>query len=161
MEYRGVNKTDPSNELTHWKYVKRVKGKNGKWRYYYDGEQLKDDLDMGLEERKQLKEAESNADFYKEIYELTKERRDNPTAMDMKNYDGNIEKFKSYMDRQVDGTRENVVKAEKRVDECLREYGNTPLGMLENAIKDGKDTVSYMLKTLSKKYKITKYGKGK
>ena len=24
------------DELMHWKYVKRVRGKNGKYRYYYD-----------------------------------------------------------------------------------------------------------------------------
>lgn len=25
-----------NDELMHWKYVKRVRGKNGKYRYYYD-----------------------------------------------------------------------------------------------------------------------------
>lgn len=40
MEYRAVNKPDPANELTHWKYIKREK-KNGKWRYYYDDSELK------------------------------------------------------------------------------------------------------------------------
>lgn len=29
----------PNSELKHWKYIKRVKGKNGKWRYYYDKSQ--------------------------------------------------------------------------------------------------------------------------
>lgn len=35
MEYRAVTKEDSEKDLTHWKYIKRVK-KNGKWRYYYD-----------------------------------------------------------------------------------------------------------------------------
>lgn len=35
MEYRAVTKEDSQKDLTHWKYIKRVK-KNGKWRYYYD-----------------------------------------------------------------------------------------------------------------------------
>lgn len=34
---RGARKIELSDdELMHWKYIKRVKGKNGKWRYYYD-----------------------------------------------------------------------------------------------------------------------------
>ena len=28
------------NELVHWKYIKRVKLGNGKWRYYYDDSSL-------------------------------------------------------------------------------------------------------------------------
>lgn len=29
-----------NNELKHWKYIKREKGKNGKWQYYYDKTEL-------------------------------------------------------------------------------------------------------------------------
>lgn len=32
----AINRTDSNKELTHWKYIKRVKGRNGKWRYYYN-----------------------------------------------------------------------------------------------------------------------------
>ncbi len=35
---------DLDDELMHWKYVKREKLPNGKWRYYYDKEQAKSDL---------------------------------------------------------------------------------------------------------------------
>ena len=34
MEYRAVMREDPSEDLNHWKYIKREKV-NGKWRYYY------------------------------------------------------------------------------------------------------------------------------
>lgn len=44
MEYRAVTKEDPNKDLTHWKYIKREK-KNGKWRYYYDKDTVKKDLD--------------------------------------------------------------------------------------------------------------------
>lgn len=30
----------PKSELKHWKYIKREKSKNGKWRYYYDTTEL-------------------------------------------------------------------------------------------------------------------------
>ena len=32
---RGMRRL-ADDELMHWKYVKRVRGKNGKYRYYYD-----------------------------------------------------------------------------------------------------------------------------
>ena len=34
--YYAVQRSGPDDELQHFKYIKRVKGKNGKWRYYYD-----------------------------------------------------------------------------------------------------------------------------
>lgn len=40
MEYRAVNASDPANELTHWKYIKKKKV-DGKWRYYYDTDEIK------------------------------------------------------------------------------------------------------------------------
>lgn len=37
MSYYGSDRNNGSHtELKHWKYIKRVRGKNGKWRYYYD-----------------------------------------------------------------------------------------------------------------------------
>lgn len=36
MEYYAVHRTgESSDELRHWKYIKKIK-KNGKWRYFYD-----------------------------------------------------------------------------------------------------------------------------
>lgn len=35
MEYYAVRRSDTSDELTHWKYIKREKV-NGKWKYIYD-----------------------------------------------------------------------------------------------------------------------------
>ena len=32
---RGMRRL-ADDELMHWKYIKRVRGKNGKYRYYYD-----------------------------------------------------------------------------------------------------------------------------
>ena len=32
------------DELYHWKYIKREKQANGKWKYYYDTDQLKNDV---------------------------------------------------------------------------------------------------------------------
>ena len=49
MEYKAVIKSDPSKELTHWKYIKREKV-NGKWRYYYDKDAVKKDVNYVKQE---------------------------------------------------------------------------------------------------------------
>lgn len=35
MQYYAVYKTDPTDEIKHWKYIKKIKV-GGKWRYFYD-----------------------------------------------------------------------------------------------------------------------------
>ena len=41
MEYRAIVKRNPNSELQHWKYIKRIKGKDGKYRYIYNSTQLR------------------------------------------------------------------------------------------------------------------------
>ena len=36
MEYRAILTRSGDDELKHWKYIKRVKGKDGKYRYIYN-----------------------------------------------------------------------------------------------------------------------------
>ena len=46
-----ITKDTPTTELTinndklmHWKYIKKERRSNGKWRYYYDTKQLETDI---------------------------------------------------------------------------------------------------------------------
>lgn len=52
-----VRAGESKNELCHWKYIKREKRPNGKWRYYYDTNQLKDDI--GVDELKTYNDAKT------------------------------------------------------------------------------------------------------
>lgn len=36
MNYYAIYRTSPDDELTHWKYIKKVKTSGGNWRYIYD-----------------------------------------------------------------------------------------------------------------------------
>lgn len=67
-----------SDELRHWKYIKREKGKNGKWRYIYNDSELKK-YNKGIVETKEkntateqskdtIKYQKSNNLFDKESY---------------------------------------------------------------------------------------------
>ena len=57
-QYYAIQKKD-SNELTHWKYIKRVR-KNGKWRYYYDKDALKKNIQdiIGLDAKRKMESSE-------------------------------------------------------------------------------------------------------
>lgn len=142
MEYRAVNKSDPSTELTHWKYIKREKQSNGKYRYYYDlpsGKQktskvlTKASDVIGEDERAQLKDSESKRDYYVNTANANlKEFLNAPPSSTTAN-----EAFQY----SVHYT-ELAVKAQKVVDKCLKEYNKTPLGKLENAINKGKSLLT-------------------
>lgn len=49
-------------ELMHWKYIKKVKLPNGKWRYYYDMDSLKNDAGnaIGINQKRAYKKAWQN-----------------------------------------------------------------------------------------------------
>lgn len=40
MHYYAVIRRGSEDELTHWKYIKKIKSKNGKTRYIYDRSEL-------------------------------------------------------------------------------------------------------------------------
>lgn len=73
MEYRAIYK-ETSDDIQHWKYIKKVK-KNGKWRYYYDKESL-------------MKDAK---DKFNSIYNDP----DNIYDVDASNYNQRIEQIKN------------------------------------------------------------------
>lgn len=70
MEYRAVTKEDPAKDLTHWKYIKRVK-KNGKWRYTYD----KENVDKAVNYAKQEATREAQNLAYDTANEVLKYRQ--------------------------------------------------------------------------------------
>ena len=70
MEYRAVTKEDPAKDLTHWKYIKRVK-KNGKWRYTYD----KENVDKAVNYAKQEATREAQNLAYDTTNEVLKYRQ--------------------------------------------------------------------------------------
>lgn len=135
MEYYAVTKND-SDELTHWKYVKKKKV-NGKWRYYYD---VKDAL--GYDERanaaasiREYNKATQNLKDYKAI-------RDDPTRQ--KWYDFNRE------DELADerGRRGDIAKR------AIAKYYKTPLGRLDridDVIDTGRNIIADLLSKASSK----------
>lgn len=73
MEYRAVTKEDPNKDLTHWKYIKRYKGSDGKWKYVYADKKL----------HKEIDDKESESDLK---YQLAKEYEKKKEEMVVKDW---------------------------------------------------------------------------
>ena len=112
--YAVVKRTKPSDELRHWKYVKREK-KNGKWVYYYN-EDLKSK--SGLNTRADLKEAENNREMYEDV-------RDSAIRQGFDN-----ERIESY--------HKSAKEYESIANELREQYYSTPLGSIEKYVDKGK-----------------------
>lgn len=74
-----------SDELYHWKYIKREKRPNGKWRYYYDKKQLKQDAKdfwnkdvTGKDYLREARDEDRRAKLYEQWYNTSKETENDP-----------------------------------------------------------------------------------
>lgn len=47
MEFKTTYRSTP-DDIQHWKYVKKVR-KNGKWRYYYDEDSVRSDVNKAVD----------------------------------------------------------------------------------------------------------------
>lgn len=130
------NETVNSDELYHWKYIKKKKV-NGKWRYYYDikdalGYTKRDKLDKAINEY-------TKAD--KEASELEKK--------DRKKYGKNS----LTVSNDTAESRLYAIDKAREVRKAQDEYKKTPIGKMDSLgyqIKKGKKIVQKFFKKLEK-----------
>lgn len=134
------------DELYHWKYIKKVK-KNGKWRYYYDKEQLKDDL--GFDEKEAYEQALANQAYTENKVDMTRQNYLNAfnRSLDFKYVpdpfkNPKLEKMYGYMaDKNMERYRragEANTRAKKAVEATFAKYERTPIGQVDKMVKDAK-----------------------
>ena len=138
----AIHRTGSENELKHWKYVKRERV-NGKWRYHYDVDQLKDDV--GVDELKSYKSAKNK-------YEIAQEKYNDANHVSTeferasRNLDNNKYDYKTshrlYQDARI--KREAMEKRGKEYMSARTELMKTPIGKVVVA----KETVSNWFKDL-------------
>lgn len=126
MEKHGENIAEKLNKPN--KYIKRVKGKDGKYRYIYD---VKDAL--GVDERKSLVNESNN---YKFKREASKHYKDKLTR---ELYDKDPYKYYEIFDKYW-RLQKRAERAERRVADALEKYGKTPLGKIETLFRKKKMT---------------------
>lgn len=143
MEYRAVVKRKSDNELMHYKYIKRERGKNGKWRYYYD---VKDAL--GYDERKQYQDDKAYLDMYTKMGKET--WKDTERVYEETEKDGIVTDNEKYIRSQVLDNHmyyeDNKKHYEELVKRSLSAYENTPLYKVESA----KERINSGVKSLKK-----------
>lgn len=132
-----------SDEMYHWKYIKRVK-KNGKWRYYYNKGQLKKDL--GVDAKSELQTAKNELEFRQGVQKHIENKMENPTALDVHNYGGSKLDYMNYMAKQQMDHKYKVAAAEREVRGALQKYERTPLGKLEKAANKGRQFIKNIFK---------------
>jgi hypothetical protein len=132
---------DRSAQLRHWKYIKKKRGKNGKWIYYYDKEKLKDDL--GFDEREAAEKARNDYSLSLVKAHIAKENaRKGYDETTHKNYtEGKTQQERvDIVDRASDNYKkasDNAIKSAYKYAAAHKAYMNTPLGKLENFINKG------------------------
>ena len=151
---------DYSDGIKHWKYIRKYKGKNGKWRYVYFNKAKKfiDTRVTGNAYKEEAEIAKAQAQAYQDtvdyqtqrLADYNKEYADNYIAYksigDMQsvyklNREGKDikESQKKYMDA--------VAEENKKYNKLMETYKKKSLsGIAQTIINDGKDFVSRLFK---------------
>lgn len=127
------------NEFVHFKYIKREKLPNGKWRYYYDSDQLKEDVKkvIGIGGKARMNKAAGEVRVSQKNEKITgkafndamsKLRWDDQTSVD--NWNKAAEDHK----RQLENTGRKLDEYTVAKDE----YKKSILGSIDYAIHEGK-----------------------
>lgn len=135
-------------ELMHWKYIKKTKRPNGKWRYYYD---VKDAL--GYDERERMNAAT------KEMLKAEGDARNFQDFVSYQEYMHPGDEHMSYINdlhKDAKAKNDKVKELEKKASAAVAEYSKTPLAKIDKAktsFQRAKQKVSGWLNKLANKFK--------
>lgn len=164
MSIYFVEKPKSEKDLQHWKYIKKVRKPNGKFRYYYEHDELVEDVKekvketvdnvkdkIGFDEKERYKKAESEAKslaeeaekVYKEGDAMYKEYMEDGSLsmLEFANLDAKAAEYLL--------TEEVANMAKEKSEKLLKEYEKTPLYKLEKAsaaVADGFRTIKNFFK---------------
>lgn len=136
---------DFSDGIKHWKYIKKYKGSNGKWRYVYADKNthknISKDLSIADNYRYDEEENQRKSDYYFSVYEQSK--KDDP-AFARKMLTNSVEyQSQAYRDSGEADIRELSAYAAI--------YKNSISSLSRERIEAGKRAVSKLLEKLKKK----------
>lgn len=136
-------------ELCHWKYIKREKLPNGKWRYYYD---------YGQYAEADMKKAEADVNRDKQSYQDAVE--DSKTAR--KNFSNALktldEKHNEYADKYMSRKKwekrmaSKLKSTERQYNKAVKKYEETPLYKVRAAKSKIDKGAKAITKSLSKAF---------
>ena len=141
LSYVEFDHEPTSDELMHYKYVKRVKV-NGKWRYYYADSKTGESKDvLGYGKQDALLRAKRNYKYAEGQADIINKQQNNETREEIN--EANAKKY----------------KAKREVRLAYEAYKKTPLGKVYQAkmkIDDGRAAIGNLLEKTAKKLKTPK-----
>lgn len=154
LQYVDLDHELTEDELLHFKYIDKKKLPNGKWRYYYNTDKLKDDL--GVDELKTYNKA-------KDVYETAAEyRSDTKHKVDEFESKSRNHSYKEYDYEKSHELYRSAIYWKETAEKRGREYMSarsalkrTPVGklvMAKETVERGAKAVTRLLKRLTKTY---------
>lgn len=166
--YYGRENFNSNSSLQHWKYIKRVRV-NGKWKYYYDADQLKKDL--GVTARKEANRAHDKAMLTDSAYKLSTDnlkaaqenakknvktkiiatykkkggKNELTSIKSTKEVSPEARRKLAYAERDAYQWRQQAEKAKQAYYEKQSAYHKTPLGKLSKFVNKAKTKVEKIL----------------
>lgn len=142
------------DELMHWKYVKRVKNKNGKWKYYYDWDELKKDTKtfvkdpLGKEAKAKYNQAQQR---YIDASNTVNGRRMSDVHYDeaakgrgVEWVSNNNKEARAKAVKAVTSDSARLVKAKKELSDAKKAYEKTIPARLDKTKENAKSTIKYV-----------------
>lgn len=117
--YRGVVISD--HELKHWKYIKRERGANGKWRYYYN---------VGQKEQTTADEAYKRMNAAKDMVDIYQKQVDAYSELNNVQSTVGVRKALEANEKILEEYVQEYVESKKDYESALKAFGKTPLGKL-------------------------------
>lgn len=138
---RRVNKD--SNELYHWKYIRRY-WKDGEYKYIYEDRKptdLKEGIKdvLGYDVKKAYKSFQNAANLDKEYAKLNRDTINEVyNSPDWADYPYKDSFVKGNLMPQAIASEQHAAKLQKAANAVFKEYQKTPLYKAERAIEKGK-----------------------
>lgn len=160
--YVAVQRTGQNdNELTHWKYIRRVYD-HGKYRYYYSktknpGRNIGEKIDyavkdaVGIDEKKAYETARNTHQMYKDDVKMKTEGYD--WLINEFKKEGKYELAESWVEparRDINWTKSHLKNTALLEEKAFAEYKKTPIYKVDKA----KETVNKGVNWLKKKLGI-------
>lgn len=139
------------DEIMHWKYIKKERRPNGKWRYYYDWKDA-----LGFDERDRYRNAaRENAVAQHELWSVKQNNANTRPYIRDPFAPGGLRDNPKYASNQhvLSNTTARAEKAGRDYLSAKSDYMKTPLGKLEktkDTIKKGVQKVKSWFKGLFK-----------
>lgn len=150
-----------SSDIKHWKYIKREKV-NGKWRYYYAEDTLKNAIKdrLGYDERDRMRQAYAERERLDDQYDKMQDHKLQWMEKAKVGFgeEGREEYVKGLIDwgNELTEQQNKVIAAGKKYTEAKSDFKKTPLGALttlKETVETGMWEVENFLKKLTSKKK--------